>query len=220
MRLGDAALKAGRAGEKIVRMRAAPERVEDLHHLGVDCVTIANNHMLDYGPDALMDTLELLGSEGIPYVGRAGTSRKRRVRWFSRPGASAWLFWRVRPPFRWEARRGEGRPGVNPLHVFTAWVLEPSARTQEQPGTPPPAMTFASPDDVRALQNAVREAKNSSDTVVVLPHWGLPNVSALMDYQRDAGARSPRRARTSSSATTRTASSRWRWPGARRSSTA
>lgn len=179
--------RRGAPAEKIVRMRASPERVEDLHHLGVDCVTIANNHMLDYGPDALLDTLEVLRSEGIPYVG-AG----RDIEEASRPmvletGGIRVAFLACAATLPLGSAAGKERPGVNPLHVFTAWVVEPSARTQEQPGTPPPAMTFASPEDVRTLQNAVREAKRSSDIVVVLPHWGLPNVSALMHYQRDAG---------------------------------
>lgn len=30
--------------------RAPPEAVEVLRHLKVDCVTLANNHALDYGP--------------------------------------------------------------------------------------------------------------------------------------------------------------------------
>ena len=40
--------------------------------LGTDCVTLANNHALDYGVDALADTLNLLAAAGIATVG-AGT---------------------------------------------------------------------------------------------------------------------------------------------------
>src|SRR5207253_3667230 len=49
--------------------RAPPQAVELLVHLGVDCVTLANNHALDYGPDALLDTAELLEAAGIAVVG-------------------------------------------------------------------------------------------------------------------------------------------------------
>jgi poly-gamma-glutamate synthesis protein (capsule biosynthesis protein) len=49
--------------------RAPPVAVEALHVLGVDCVTLANNHALDYGVDALLDTLDLLEAGGIPAVG-------------------------------------------------------------------------------------------------------------------------------------------------------
>jgi poly-gamma-glutamate synthesis protein (capsule biosynthesis protein) len=40
-----------------------------LTRLGVDCVTLANNHALDYGAEALLDTLAHLRAAGIAYVG-------------------------------------------------------------------------------------------------------------------------------------------------------
>jgi poly-gamma-glutamate capsule biosynthesis protein CapA/YwtB (metallophosphatase superfamily) len=49
--------------------RAPPAATEVLTRLGVDCVTLANNHALDYGAEALLDTLEHLRAAGIGYVG-------------------------------------------------------------------------------------------------------------------------------------------------------
>jgi poly-gamma-glutamate capsule biosynthesis protein CapA/YwtB (metallophosphatase superfamily) len=49
--------------------RAPPAAIETLAHLGVDCVTLANNHALDFGTVALVDTLELLRQAGIATVG-------------------------------------------------------------------------------------------------------------------------------------------------------
>jgi poly-gamma-glutamate synthesis protein (capsule biosynthesis protein) len=49
--------------------RAPPEAVELLLRVGVDCVTLANNHALDYGADALLDTLAYLDGAGIAHVG-------------------------------------------------------------------------------------------------------------------------------------------------------
>jgi len=49
--------------------RAPPAATEVLKRLGVDCVTLANNHALDFGPEALLDTLEHLSSAGIASVG-------------------------------------------------------------------------------------------------------------------------------------------------------
>jgi poly-gamma-glutamate capsule biosynthesis protein CapA/YwtB (metallophosphatase superfamily) len=49
--------------------RAPPAATEVLTRLGVDCVTLANNHALDFGPEALLDTLEHLSSAGIASVG-------------------------------------------------------------------------------------------------------------------------------------------------------
>lgn len=53
--------------------RAPPRATELLVELGVGCVTLANNHALDFGRDALLDTFEHLAAAEIPWVG-AGES--------------------------------------------------------------------------------------------------------------------------------------------------
>jgi poly-gamma-glutamate capsule biosynthesis protein CapA/YwtB (metallophosphatase superfamily) len=54
--------------------RAKPAATEVLRRLGVDCVNVANNHALDFGPRALLDTFEHLRAAGIAWVG-AGRDR-------------------------------------------------------------------------------------------------------------------------------------------------
>jgi poly-gamma-glutamate capsule biosynthesis protein CapA/YwtB (metallophosphatase superfamily) len=49
--------------------RAPPVAAQRLAELGVDAVTLANNHALDYGPVALLDTLGHLDAVGIAHVG-------------------------------------------------------------------------------------------------------------------------------------------------------
>jgi poly-gamma-glutamate synthesis protein (capsule biosynthesis protein) len=49
--------------------RAPPAATEVLTRLGADCVTLANNHALDYGAEALLDTLAHLDAAGIGHVG-------------------------------------------------------------------------------------------------------------------------------------------------------
>src|SRR5918994_5335893 len=48
--------------------RAPPVAAELLAEIGVDGVTLANNHALDYGEQALLDTLEHLSAAGIASV--------------------------------------------------------------------------------------------------------------------------------------------------------
>jgi poly-gamma-glutamate capsule biosynthesis protein CapA/YwtB (metallophosphatase superfamily) len=54
--------------------RAPPLAAERLAELGVAAVTLANNHVLDFGPDAFADTLLHLEAAGIATVG-AGPDR-------------------------------------------------------------------------------------------------------------------------------------------------
>ena len=54
---------------KYYTFRANPERMSILEEMGTDIVSLANNHVYDYGEEALYDTVDLLNIAGIPYVG-------------------------------------------------------------------------------------------------------------------------------------------------------
>lgn len=49
--------------------RAKPENVSLLQEIGVDVVSVANNHIYDYGEVSLLDTLDTLKNAGIAYTG-------------------------------------------------------------------------------------------------------------------------------------------------------
>ncbi len=128
--------------------RAPPAAVDALAHLGVDCVTLANNHALDFGEPALLDTLGHLSGAGIRAVG-AG------------PDVVS-----ARAPVVLEA---------NGLRLGVVGVTDhPSdfAAADEAPG-----VAFADlSDGVPAwLTDTVRST--DADAVLVTPHWG-PNMAA------------------------------------------
>jgi poly-gamma-glutamate capsule biosynthesis protein CapA/YwtB (metallophosphatase superfamily) len=64
---------------KTFNFRAPPAAVELLLHLGVDCVTLANNHVLDYGEQALLDTFDHLRAGGLAWVGAGETLEQARA---------------------------------------------------------------------------------------------------------------------------------------------
>jgi len=129
--------------------RAPPVAAQRLAELGVDAVTLANNHALDYGPVALLDTLHHLEAAGIAAVGagpdeaaaraprliEASRTRLRLVALSDHPAAYA---------------AGPGEPGIAYADLderLPDWLTAASA-----PG----------PD---------------ADVVLVSPHWG-PNMTA------------------------------------------
>ena len=57
------------APDKQYTFRLPPERVSIFQEMGIDLVTLANNHALDFGTDALVDTLDTLDGAGISHVG-------------------------------------------------------------------------------------------------------------------------------------------------------
>ena len=49
--------------------RADPKDAGFLRTLGIDMVSVANNHVFDYGEQGFLDTLDALHAAGIPYSG-------------------------------------------------------------------------------------------------------------------------------------------------------
>lgn len=129
--------------------RARPETVKYLSDMGVDLVSLANNHAYDYGPDALTDTLDILREAGIPYVGAGRDISEARKPVYYIVGdikiafVSATQIERLDTPDTKEAT--ETSPGV-----FRCWNGE-------------------------KLLETIRQAAENSDFVVAYIHWGTEN---------------------------------------------
>lgn len=146
--------------------RAPPVAVEALRHLGVGCVTLANNHALDFGVEALRDTFDHLASAGIAWVGAGRDERSART------------------PVVLE--RGGLRIGIVGVTDHPADY----AATPERPGVAYADLRRAVP---RWLLDTVGGL--AADVVVVSPHWGpnmvaepVPHVRAAAAALRAAGA--------------------------------
>jgi poly-gamma-glutamate capsule biosynthesis protein CapA/YwtB (metallophosphatase superfamily) len=140
--------------------RAPPAAAELLAALGVDCVTLANNHALDFGAEALADTLRHLGAVGIATVGAGpDLAAARRPAVLRAGGLRLAVLGVTDHPEQFAA--GPGRPGV--------------AFADFRGGSP------------SWLEQAVRSA--DADLVLVTPHWGPNMTSAPLPYvRRAAGA--------------------------------
>ncbi len=66
--------EVGKAIQKRFTFKSPPVTAELLASAGVDIAALANNHALDYGPDAVVRTIEILDAAG---VASAGTGRSR-----------------------------------------------------------------------------------------------------------------------------------------------
>jgi len=143
--------------------RAPPPAVECLAELGVGCVTLANNHALDFGPLALLDTLDHLARAGIACVGAgANTSEARRPAVLSVRGVEVAVLGVTDHPADFAA--GPDRPGVAYANLWDEPV----------PGW---------------LVDEVAAARQRADVVVVTPHWGPNMVTSPLPHVRAAAAR-------------------------------
>lgn len=184
--LDTALTERGHPREKFINVRAAPAVAADLERMGFGVISLANNHVMDYGDTGLFDTLTALHTAGIRTVG-AGSDLQQATApavvetngW--RLGVLAWTS--VLPT---GAAASEQRPGQAPLHIHTAYEVNPYL-LMEEPTSAPTVRTRVDDADLENARVAVAELRSQVDFLVVLLHWGGGISDELADYQRPLG---------------------------------
>ncbi|MEN6430058.1 MAG: CapA family protein [Coriobacteriales bacterium] len=150
--------RGARDADKDVTFRGDPRAIEGLSNAGFDFLSLANNHVLDYGPDALADTISTLDDHGIGHAG-AGTDKDAAFT----PAVAE-------------------RDGATIAFLSFSHILPPGfVATSSRPGL---AQGRSNMDEVT---EAIREAKAHNDYVIVSFHWGVEYVDdANADQVRDA----------------------------------
>lgn len=153
---------------RVFHFRGPSSAVDALSLLGVRGVTLANNHALDFGPQALLDTLTTVRAAGIAVAG-AGEDL--------------------------EVARTPATIAVGRLTVTVVSFTDHPAEYAAGPGRP--GVAYADIDDAVPdwLVSRIGEAAASSTPVLVAPHWGpnmtrhpLPYVRRAASELVDAGA--------------------------------
>jgi poly-gamma-glutamate synthesis protein (capsule biosynthesis protein) len=107
--------KRGTAVEnKQFTLRVGPVAVEALKAAGIGVVTLANNHILDFGPQALQDTLAVLGENGILFSGAGMDLDDARAPALIKSGDRTLAFLSYSLTFPLEFYASAGRPGTAP----------------------------------------------------------------------------------------------------------
>jgi poly-gamma-glutamate synthesis protein (capsule biosynthesis protein) len=132
--------------------------VELLAYLGVDCVTLANNHAVDFGADALLDTLDRLAAARIACVG-AGANEVEA----------------------WAPALLHGGDGIR-LAVFGV------ADHPREYAAGPDAPGIAFLDDGVPAWLVRGIAAVDADAVLVTPHWGPNMTQAPIPRVRETAA--------------------------------
>lgn len=152
--------------EKEYTFRVDPSYSTVLSELGVDIVTLANNHMLDFGRGPLTETLNTLDQAGIAHVGAGeNLDEAKTLKTFEMGGRTIGFLGasRVIPEHSWNASSGSSG-------LFTTY-------------------------DAAALVEQIQKAEESCDFTVVYVHWGIEKNTQPEEYQKtlarqyiDAGA--------------------------------
>jgi poly-gamma-glutamate capsule biosynthesis protein CapA/YwtB (metallophosphatase superfamily) len=161
----------GEPEPKAYPFRAPPEAAESLARAGFDIVSLANNHGMDYGPEALLQGIDLLHAAGVVPIG-AGVDETAAYapHITSINGLSLAIFGYVNVPVEWRGFDTE------------TWTAAADA----------PGLAWAT---VERIQSGVGAVRDDVDLIIVVLHSGYeyvdPPSPIQMELSRaavDAGA--------------------------------
>jgi poly-gamma-glutamate synthesis protein (capsule biosynthesis protein) len=142
---------------KAFHFRARPRAIEFLQAAKIDGVTLANNHVLDYGPEALLECLTLLDRAGIKHTGAGAALQDALIpAKVTLPEARIGVVALTDNEPEWEA--AGTKPGVNYVAYGNCGLTEPYRSR---------------------LTQVLRSVRRQADLVIVSahvgPNWGAPS---------------------------------------------
>lgn len=144
--------------KKQYTFRASPRVLEGVKWSGIDVMSIANNHILDYGVKPFNETLQNLSDNGLHYVG-AGRNEEEAFKPVILEKNNKKIAFlagsHVIPYTSWYA--GKNSPGV-------AGIYNPAK-----------------------IIERIKAARQEADIVVVYLHWGIERETMPKAYQKNIG---------------------------------
>jgi poly-gamma-glutamate capsule biosynthesis protein CapA/YwtB (metallophosphatase superfamily) len=142
----------GQPAAKSYPFRAPPAAAHSLALAGFDVLSLANNHAMDYGPEALLQAIGLLQEQGITVVGAGeNETAARRAQIREVNGIRLAFLGYVHVPVEWRGFETQ------------SWTATATA----------PGLAWGDPDWIAA---DVRAARQEADLVVVILHSGFEYV--------------------------------------------
>lgn len=157
--LETAITERGTKQPKDFNFRAPASAFAALRRAGVDVVTEANNHGMDYGLVGLRDSVAAARAARFPVVG------------IGLDADQAFAPWRT-------VVKGQRLAFIGATHVLDSNLMSAWTAGDGKPG-------LASAYEEARLLASVREARATSDTVVVYLHWGAERHACPIDRQPD-----------------------------------
>ena len=162
--------------------RVQPHMASVFDDCGFDVLSVASNHAMDWGPEAMLDTVELFRRKGKHVVGAGRNLREARLPAVVERNGVRVAFLAYCSVLREGYAAGATTPGIAPLRARTYY--EPA---EYQAGVPPKVVTVPYEEDVEGMMEDIAAAKKSAHAVVVSLHWGIHFIPRMIaDYQTTA----------------------------------
>jgi poly-gamma-glutamate synthesis protein (capsule biosynthesis protein) len=163
-------------------VRGSPRVAQALKRANFGVISLASNHCLDWGSEAMLETIDHLQAQQLSVAGAGANIAQARqpvVRALGPTRVAILAYCSILPMNYWADER---RAGCAPMRAWTHY----EQIEHDQPGTPCRVHTFANREDLAALRQDVQRARATADIVMVSIHWGIHFVPAVIaDYQRE-----------------------------------
>jgi poly-gamma-glutamate synthesis protein (capsule biosynthesis protein) len=172
--------RGSRAPNARLAMRAPPEMAYAARTAGIDVMSFAGNHCLDWGYEGFDDTLAHAAAAGITLCGAGQTLEQARRPVYRQAGGRIVAVLAASSILPEGYRAEPDRAGCAPLRAHTLY----EQIEHDQPGTPARVRSHAHRGDLEALLGSIVEARRNADLVLVSLHWGIHMVPhVLAEYQ-------------------------------------
>jgi poly-gamma-glutamate capsule biosynthesis protein CapA/YwtB (metallophosphatase superfamily) len=146
-------------------------------------MAMANNHMLDFGYEAMYETIAHLDRLGIAHTGAGRNFEEaHKPAIVERNGCKVALFGYT-SVFMPEWAADERKPGLAVMRARTAY--EAPSRVHEVPGSPPIVRTWMAAQDKNQLRSDIETTRQGGvDIIVCSFHWGVSRgFREISEYQ-------------------------------------
>lgn len=144
---------------KMYTFRANPDKVAYLNELGVDVANLANNHVYDYGEEAMFDTLDTIKGAGIDVVGAGKNLKEAMTPYYATVDGKT-------------------------IAIVAASRAEKNKKTPQATEDSPGILLCY---DTELFVQEIKEAKENADFVIAFVHWGTEYSTVLEDEQLTTG---------------------------------
>jgi len=150
---------------------------------GFNVVSLANNHILDVGSEAMLENRRRLNAQGVATCGAGENLAAARAPAIveAKDLRIAVLGYASIFPFGYEAY--EHIPGLAPIRAYDLW--RPAIANIHQPGAAPAASTVPDDGDMARLTEDLHKARGDCDLLIATFHWGIQGRPYhLTDHER------------------------------------
>lgn len=176
----------GKVESGSTHLKAQPFSAAVVAQAGFTGLSLANNHVMDFGPECLLQTIKLLREQGIAVsgAGRNLEEASRPARFEKKGCRMAMLGYTTvfqTPGYAAEANRA----GVATVRVHTAY--QAPHNVPYQPGTPAVTITIPEAQDLARMRLDIERAREVADIVIVQLHWGVAGLARVLGYMKEMG---------------------------------